>query len=469
MLFQKIESNKSGHFLNVNNFKFRFKRKNDKTKIEYYQCVSCRLSVKLDLLTSKLSNIGEFKDSEDYPIHQHSNHKSLIDKAKFRNDIKVSVKDNLGSKLRSSFNNSLIKNIENFDSLPIFDQLKSGLLKFKNKQLPKSPVNLDDLENINNEYVDLPNKEQFLQINFSDSNYERIICFFTHDFLAHVCNSKVIFADGTFKKCPGIFGQLFIISFEYSEEKVIPAIYCLLPNKSKETYMKLFQLIEDHAAMFGLNFNPEEFSCDFESGLISALREKYKETIIKGCLFHMNQCLFRHLQSLGLTSVYNSNEEFRSILRKLNALPLLPITMIEEAFEIIENQLNQFVELREKIDKLLACYKNTWLNVNAICPKELWNKYREHRRTNNDSEGINNKINSLIDQDHPNFYLLVKALMAVQIDYQMQLNHLNKGGTISKSEKYQKINEKLDELWRQLDDETISIDMFLNPLYPARL
>lgn len=459
MLFEKIKSNKNGFFLKVNNFKFRFKKRNDKT--EYYQCVSCKVSVKLDLRTSKLSNLGEFKNQDIYPTHHHSDHKSSIDNSKFRNDIKCSIKDNLNKTVRSSFNNSLIKNIENFNHLQLFDQLKSGLLKFKNNQLPKSPLNLDDLKNIDEQYVNLPNEEQFLQINFSENSNERIICFFTHDFLAHLCNSKVVFSDGTFKKCPHLFSQLFIISFEF-KGKIIPAIYCLLPNKSKETYTKLFQLLEDHADMFQLNFYPEEFSCDFESGLLSCIREKYRETLIKGCLFHMNQCFFRHLQSIGLASVYNSDNNFKSIIRKINALPLLPVTKIEEAFESIETQLSQFTNLKDKVDALLSYYKNTWLNPNAICSKELWNKYREHKRTNNDSEGINNKINSIIDQDHPHFYILIKALMAIQIDYQMQLNYLDKGGSFPVNEKYKKINDKLDQLWEDLEEEIISVDEFLD-------
>lgn len=447
--------------MKVNNFKFRFKRKDSKRNIEYYQCVSCRLSVKLDTQTSKLSNIGEFKNCENYPTHQHSNHEASINRIKFRNDVKNSIENNLNAKLRSSFNNSLTKNIESFNDLQTFDEVKSGFLKFKKKQLPKLPQSLDDLSNIDNEFVNLPNGEQFLQINYSENSSERIICFFTHDFLVHLCSSKVIFADGTFKKVPNLFYQLFVISFEY-KDKVIPAIYSLLPGKSKEIYLKLFQLIEDHASMFQLNFYPEEFSCDFESGLILCIREKYRETVIKGCLFHMNQCLFRHIQSQGLASAYNSDDNFKATIRKLNALPLLPITKIEEGFELIKNQLNEFLNLKNEIKDLLEYYQKTWLNKDALFPREQWNKYREHKRTNNDPEGINNKINSSIEQDHPNFYILIKSLMEMQIDYQMQLNFLDKGNSFCKNKKYQNINTQLDLFWQDLDDEKINVDEFLS-------
>lgn len=463
MQYEKVKSNKTGYFLDVNGYKFRSKRVDRKTGIEYYQCVEngCKLSVKLDTKTSKLYNLGRFQSSKDYPTHNHPNHLSNILTSKFRKDIKISIKSNLNSTVRSFYNHTLNQNMENFEHLPTFDLVKSGLIKFKNKELPKNPQNLNDLEFINDQFVFLPNNQQFLQINHSINRDERIICFFTHKFLTHLCNSKIIFVDGTFKKTPPLFHQLFIMHFIY-EGKVVPAIYCLLSRKSKETYLKLFELIENHSNMFDLVFNPEELSCDFESGLVSCIREKFPQTVVKGCLFHKNQNIFKHIKSNGLGDIYNTNEFFRTTIRKLNSLPLLPINLIEQAYVDIKDQLNQFRDHLDEIRSFLNYYEQTWLNQDALYPRELWNKYRDHKRTNNDPEGINNKINSMINQDHPNIYVLIKTLMDVQIDYEMQIREIDNGLVLNdKKTKYKEINKKLNNLWNDLDDEKVSVDSFL--------
>lgn len=137
----------------------------------------------------------------------------------------------------------------------------------------------------------------------------------------------------------------------------------------------------------------------------------------------MGQCIFRHIQSNSLASLYNSNEEFRTTVRQLNSLALLPINKIDSAYESIKLQLEKFDQQNE-INALLIYFEKTWLNPDSLYPKHLWNKYREHKRTNNDPEGINNKINSLIYHDHPNIYVLIRALMDVHIDYEMQMRNL---------------------------------------------
>lgn len=107
--------------------------------------------------------------------------------------------------------------------------------------------------------------------------------------------------DGTFKKCPSIFSQIYIIAFEF-HSIVIPGIYCFLPNKEKSTYERLFDLLKNYATQNGLNLNPEFISIDFESGLKPAIESSFS-SVISGCWFHLNQCLFRHLAEAGLSSL----------------------------------------------------------------------------------------------------------------------------------------------------------------------
>ncbi|RWS18216.1 uncharacterized protein B4U80_00328, partial [Leptotrombidium deliense] len=53
-------------------------------------------------------------------------------------------------------------------------------------------------------------------------------------FMEILCNADTIFMDGTFKSAPTIFSQIFTLHC-YTNKIMIPAVYCLLPNKQSET------------------------------------------------------------------------------------------------------------------------------------------------------------------------------------------------------------------------------------------
>lgn len=153
-------------------------------------------------------------------------------------------------------------------------------------------------------------------------------------------------------------------------------------------------------------------------------------------------------------------------MRMLNSLPLLPSYLVNDAFdEICEILRDKFQNLPEidSINQVLAYYYNTWLREGCLFPKELWNKFRIHKRTNNDLEGINNKVNSSIVQNSPNIFILIQALADIQQDYEMKISEYDKNGFISKSSNkiYDKINKKLDDLWNELEDGELTVIEFL--------
>lgn len=261
-----------------------------------------------------------------------------------------------------------------------------------------------------------------------------------------------------------IFDQIYIMAFDF-KSIVVPGIYCFLPNKEKETYERLFQLLKNYAINNGLNLNPEFISVDFESGVKPAIESSF-DSVISGCLFHLNQCLFRHLASLGLSTLYNTNESFLIHMRMINSLQLLPLSMIDDAFNEVSTILrSKFQDLPEieKINQILSYYHNTWLREGCTFPKELWNKFRVYKRTNNDLEGINNKFNSCISQNSPNIFIVIQCIQDIQNDYQMKIDEYERNGFINKTSNkvYDEINRKLDGLWGKLEDDEITIIEFL--------
>jgi hypothetical protein len=61
-------------------------------------------------------------------------------------------------------------------------------------------------------------------------------------------------------------------------------------------YWRLFELINSKALEFGF-FNPPKFNVDFESATIEAIKVKFSQAEIKGCLYHFLQCIWRRVQA----------------------------------------------------------------------------------------------------------------------------------------------------------------------------
>jgi hypothetical protein len=87
-----------------------------------------------------------------------------------------------------------------------------------------------------------------------------------------------VYVDGTFKQAPPLFSQIFVIMGKLNfflfifffigkcENHVFPLLYCLLPNKQRRTYERLFRAI---AAMCP-QFQPDSVAVDFEIAVVQA-------------------------------------------------------------------------------------------------------------------------------------------------------------------------------------------------------
>lgn len=121
----------------------------------------------------------------------------------------------------------------------------------------------------------------------------------------------IFFFDGTFKSCSKQYLQIYRIHVDIgsisSETNVIPVIFVLLPNKTKNIYTRLFKLIKEHIP----NFNPNIITIDFEAATIQAIKDVFPNTQISGCNYHFNQSLWRKVQNVGLVDEYRDNEKIQ--------------------------------------------------------------------------------------------------------------------------------------------------------------
>uniref|UniRef100_A0A915DVC0 MULE transposase domain-containing protein n=1 Tax=Ditylenchus dipsaci TaxID=166011 RepID=A0A915DVC0_9BILA len=180
--------------------------------------------------------------------------------------------------------------------------------------------------------------------------------------------------DSTYFCSPKNFYQLFTINV-FIGDSSLPCFYALLPNKSEETYTRMFQSLHDYdsniypgSVMAGkfiiyalIFFLPS----DFELAPVNALLDIFgDEFSVNFCLFHLAKNAFAHVQWKQLQPAYNQDNA-RVLFRSLVALSFLPNEQVEIGFE----------EVREE---LLACNDIEDLNLSTNLDGIFYSQIERH-------------------------------------------------------------------------------------------
>ena len=151
------------------------------------------------------------------------------------------------------------------------------------------------------EWAQTLNGQPFLLV--EDEEQDKIIIFSTIENLHTLAAATDIYIDGTFYTFPQLFYQIFTIhAMKFSRQ--FPLAYCLLPNKTQETYERTFNLLKQKCAELHIELNPTTIMSDFELAIIQAVQLTFPLTTPKGCYFHFCKCLTGKVQTLGLQVWY---------------------------------------------------------------------------------------------------------------------------------------------------------------------
>ncbi|XP_076373351.1 uncharacterized protein LOC143258255 [Tachypleus tridentatus] len=196
----------------------------------------------------------------------------------------------------------------------------------------------------------------------------------------------------------------------------ILALYVLLPAKSEQCYNMLFNAMKDLQE----RLNPQTIMCDFELAAVNVTRANFLDANITECFFHLSQCLWRKIQTLGYTAAYQEeNGEFATWARCILSLAFVPVDGVVASFEtlIANNDFHRVVG--ERAPDLVDYFENTWIDrphrqravgrKNPPFPIRLWNvrgrTIQGLGRTNNIIEGWHHKMNKLEGIRAPNLFI----------------------------------------------------------------
>jgi hypothetical protein len=69
---------------------------------------------------------------------------------------------------------------------------------------------------------------------------------------------------------------------------------------------------------------------DFEIATKKAYEQRFPGLIVKGCLFHFGQSLFKNFFKHGFKTAYLENEELQRWFKRLFCLALIPIPALDD-------------------------------------------------------------------------------------------------------------------------------------------
>lgn len=183
---------------------------------------------------------------------------------------------------------------------------------------------------------------------------ERIIFLGSQALLDELAKASTFFADGTFKSVPSMFYQLYTLRCPVGH-KYATVAYFLLPNKTRQTYDRMVEMLKSRVP----RFNVTEVLVDFEQATIGAFSNGLHVNV-SCCFFHMRQAVRRKVGELGLLVRYNAETIFQEKVAQLIALSLVPVDDVPDVFDLIVGETFAD-EDSEEVVQLLEYFEQTFI------------------------------------------------------------------------------------------------------------
>lgn len=335
--------------------------------------------------------------------------------------------------------------------LPLISNLTRIVQNIRQKKIDAFPI-CKSLENlvIPEEFTVTNKNKKFLFHNIGDSK-DKFLMFTTKKNIRFLRKCKLWQADGTFKCVPTLFCQLYTIH-GFHENKTIPLVFFLLPNKQKKIYNSALSVLKNMMK----DFQPEEINIDFESAFMKSFKKLFPLTRMKGCHFHFGQCIFRHIQECGFQTVYGTDLAFSSAIKMIISLAFVPAVDVVYAYEKLI-KLDYYVKNEAVLSEFLNYFEATWIGEKKrnhtrgqpLFEIKLWNSYdyvlNDLPRTNNAVEGWHNGFAQRVGKSHAEVPIMIKSLKSEQNLTDVYIEQSNSGLDIAepRKKKYKSYDDRI--------------------------
>lgn len=159
-------------------------------------------------------------------------------------------------------------------------------------------------------------------------------------------------------------------------------MYVLTQNKRKKTYELIFKKLHEKVD----KYEPKYINTDFEIGAINAAKKYFIQSNYHGCYFHLGQCVWRHVQELGMQMKYVNDVEFALNVRQILALAFVPSEDIPIKFDEMCKfdfwKYNEKNEFNNEKQQLINYFEDTYIGGvtrnrrrHVEFPPSMWSVY----------------------------------------------------------------------------------------------
>ncbi|KAL5014665.1 hypothetical protein ScPMuIL_008935 [Solemya velum] len=233
-------------------------------------------------------------------------------------------------------------------AMPTFTSIGSSLYRARQKMYPSLPTTRQNIE-LKEQWTQTLNNQRFLLADDGEGD-QRIIIFATDLMLQRLTTATTLYMDGTFKAYPRLFYQLFSIHI-FIEGVQFPAVYALLPGKSRDVYSRFLMVLLTKLQDLQLVLQPTRILVDFELALVQAVQLAFPVSQLSGCYYHYQQCIWRWVSTNGHTTLYRQHDDFYQFVRETAALAFIPLNQIRLAWGLLQMK---FGPLRQTSDAAAA-------------------------------------------------------------------------------------------------------------------
>ncbi|CAF1470139.1 unnamed protein product, partial [Rotaria sordida] len=419
---------------------------------EYWICVKCQTTATsyLDLsviVREDHTHLPDETDKEVLEMRQNLKRKAIEESG----PIDRIIEEAFHAINSQSQSNDLLIN------MPSIATIKNTLQQQRRKIRPPVPKSIEQLPYpLPEAYCKTKQGESFLLYD-GPLGGVRSLVFSSYNDMVYLSQHENWYGDGTFYTCPSIFYQMYSIHTYYDGIST-PCIFALLTGKNEQIYTDLFTVIFKKMFEFRLPIRLRTITIDFELAIYNVFTKNYPTVIVRGCLFHYGQSLFRKFVDLSLKTAYKNDENLREWFRSFAALSLLPLNHMLWGLQCLIHTRPVY----PGIEEFLNYFHNTYGPLSKF-PPHMYNHYRNILpRTINYLEGRHSRLKKHVNAPHPNIYVAIDLLQEEQSLASISRLRDNMGAPTPKRRKNKVITDEcLIKLWQRYDEGRLDIPSFL--------
>ena len=341
---------------------------------------------------------------------------------------------------------------------PEFSEVKSTLYRYRSNALPPIPDEIDDVDfnQIPAVWSTTSRGTRFMRkhdINFG------ITLFCTNEQLDLLSETRFLVADGTFKTAPDPYRQVYTFHGIIGGRR-IPLVFALMEQRTTAHYIRLLELISRYVLRVTATvWDPQLIVTDYEIGFMNARIQCLPNCVHRGCLFHIDKAIFKKVKRYGLERAYRNNDDIKAYIRKIMALPFLPVLLLRNSYNLLKRRCRRLIRRNPRLARLNRYFERTWLNGGFPIP--LWNCFNRpvRLRTTNAVEGWNFRWNRRVGLTHPNLWFFIIALKKEEAVVHRSIRQFRRNQPPPQQRRnYRRLNRVIQSLRDDYQNNAITLD-----------